>query len=63
MKKIFSLLLAVAASIGTMRASDTQVDGIWYDFDANDQTASVTYSNKYGYEYKYTGAIVIPSSV
>ena len=31
-KKFFTLLLAVAASIGTMRASDTQVDGIWYDF-------------------------------
>ena len=63
--KLFTLLLAVAASIGTILASDTQVDGIWYDFNTNDQTASVTFQGSYwnSYSNEYTGAIVIPSSV
>ena len=63
--KIFSLLLAVAASIGTIFASDTQVDGIWYDFDTSTKTASVTFQGSYvsSYSNEYTGAIVIPASV
>ena len=63
--KIFSLLLAVAASVGTMYASNTQVDGIWYDFDSSTKTASVTYrgNDPYSYDAEYSGSVVIPASV
>ena len=63
--KLFTLLLAVAASIGTVFASDTQVDGIWYDFDGSSKTASVTYrgSSYSSYSNEYTGSVVIPASV
>ena len=65
MKKIFTLLLAVAASVGTMFASDIQVDGIWYDFDSSSKTASVTFRGAYSYSYsnEYTNSVVIPASV
>ena len=66
-QKLFTLLLAVAASVGTMFASDIQVDGIWYDFDSSSKTASVTYQgSSYYYIYysnEYTGEVVIPASV
>ncbi len=63
--KLFTLLLAVAASIGTIFASDTQVDGIWYDFDSSTKTAIVTYrgSSSSSYTNEYTGDIVIPPVV
>ena len=64
-KKLFTLLLSIVVSVGTLFASDTQVDGIWYDFDEEDLTASVTYrgasSEEFGGEYE--GDIVIPSKV
>ena len=62
-KKIFTLLLAVTASVGTMFASDTQVDGVWYDFDRRTKTASVTYEGSSYYKDEYSGSVVIPSSV
>ncbi len=63
--KLFILFLAVTASIGTMSASNTQVDGIWYDFNSSTQTASVTYQGIYYSDYsnEYAGTVVIPSSV
>ena len=63
--KLFTLLLAVAASVGTMYASNTQVDGIWYDFDSSTKTASVTFGGNYyvSYSNEYSGSVVIPSSV
>ncbi len=45
-------------------ASDTQIDGIYYDFDASSSTATVTYKGKCqcsGDAYK--GSVTIPSSV
>ena len=48
-----------------MFASDTSVDGIWYDFDSSTQTASVTYrgvSSSTFYD-EYSGSVSIPSSV
>ena len=64
-KKIFTFLLALAAGAGTMLASDTSVDGIWYDFDGEHLTAEVTYQgDKYNsYLDEYSGEVVIPSSV
>ena len=59
--KLFTLLPAVAAGVGTMFASDTQVNGIWYDFDSSTKTATVTFS--YAYLNKYTVEVVIPASV
>ena len=63
--KLFTLLLAVAASVGTMFASDTQVNGIWYDFDRSNKTAIVTYqgASYSAYNNEYTGSVVIPASV
>ena len=63
--KIFTLLLALTASVGTISASKTQVDGIWYNFDNSTQTASVTNRDYFYYSYscEYPGSVVIPSSV
>ena len=62
--KLFTLLLAMFASIGTLFASDIQVDGIWYNFDSSTQTATVTYQGStYAYSNEYSGAVVIPESV
>ena len=63
--KLFTLLFAVAASVGTIYASDTQVDGIWYDFKSSTKTATVTYRGSYSEDYsnEYSGSIVIPASV
>ena len=56
-KKLFTLLLAVAASVGTMFAS-TEIGDLYYNLDATNQTAEVTYQYSI-----YSGDIIIPSSV
>ena len=65
MKKLFTFLLALVASVGIIYASDTQVDGIWYDFNESNKTATVTHrgSSFSGYDNEYSGSVVIPSSV
>ena len=65
MKKLFTLFLALVASVGIIYASDTQVDGIWYDFDNTNNTATVTYrgSSYDSYYDEYSGSVIIPSSV
>ena len=63
-QKLLTLLLAVAASVEIMFASDTSVDGIWYNFDSNYKTASVTFRGKFGEEYnEYSGAVIIPAKI
>ncbi len=64
-QKLFTLLIAVMASLGTMFASDTQVNGIWYNFDSSTHTATVTYqgSSYNSYSGEYTGSVAIPASV
>ena len=57
-KKLFTLLLAVAASVGTMFAS-TEIGDLYYNLDATNQTAEVTTQNI----GEYSGDIIIPSSV
>ncbi len=57
-KKLFTLLLAVAASVGTMFAEKVQIGDLYYNLNATNQTAEVTSSSD-----KYSGAIVVPSSV
>ena len=64
-KKLFTLLLAVAASVGIILASNTQVDGIWYNFNSTNKTAEVTYrgSSSTAYSNEYAGVVTIPASV
>ena len=62
MKKIFTLLLALAASVGTMVAWDyerVQLGHLCYNLDAENQTAEVTSKS----EGTYKGAIAIPATV
>ena len=65
MKKLSIFLLALLASAGTMFASNTSVDGIWYNFDDEHLTAEVTYqgANYTSSSKKYAGEVVILSSV
>ena len=60
MRKLFTLLLAVTASVGTMFAEPVQIGDLYYNLDATSQTAEVTSQNSGEY---YSGDIVIPSSV
>ena len=60
--KLFTLLLAVAASVGTAFAWDyerVQIGDLYYNLDAANQTAEVTLQNS----GNYSGDIVIPASV
>ena len=58
------LSLALFASASAIYASDTQVDGIWYDFDYLTQTASVTYQGYSDAENdEYSGSVTIPKTV
>ena len=59
------LFLLFFASVSAIYASDTQVDGIWYDFDSSTMTASVTYrGDDYNSWYgEYSGSVVIPETV
>lgn len=58
-------LFTKKAGVGTICASDTQVNGIYYDFDKTTQTATVTYRGDSfdSYDNEYSGAVIIPSSV
>ncbi len=61
--KLFTLLLAVAASIGTMFAR-TKIGDLYYNLNSTDKTAEVTYEvqdNKYNYNGLTTANI--PASV
>ncbi len=67
MRKLFTLLLAVAASVGTMLAWDyerVQIGDLYYNLDATNQTAEVTYQNS---NYPYWSTTIttanIPASV
>ena len=59
------LLLLLVASMSAIYASDTQVDGIWYDFDSSTKTASVTYRGSYydSYADEYSDSVAIPETV
>ena len=66
--KLFTLLLAVAASVGTMFAWDyehVQIGDLYYNLNATNKTAEVTYENMVGGGNNYSGLITanIPASV
>ena len=66
-QKLFTLLLAVAASVGTMFAWDyerVQIGDLYYNLDATNQTAQVTYQLEWDYNnYKGLTSANIPASV
>ena len=63
MKKLFTLFLALAANI-SLFAAGIAVNGIWYNFDQINNTATVTYRGDYYYSFEeYTGSVVIPEKV
>ncbi len=63
-KKLFTLLFAFAASIGTMFAEIVQIGDLYYNLNATNQTAEVTSQNSsYPYWSKSITIANIPSSV
>lgn len=62
-KRILTFFLVLTVGIGTMCASNTQVGGIWYNFDSSTKTASVTYKGSNVGTMAYSGDIIIPPSV
>ena len=64
MKKIF-LLLVLFLGFHSAWAHDVEVDGIYYNLNSENKTASVTFKgNKYNsYNDEYSGEIVIPETV
>lgn len=63
-KKLFTLLLAVAAGIGTMFAEKVKIGDLFYNLDASNQTAEVTSQNsRYPYWSTTITTVDIPSSV
>ena len=60
MKKYFLLLTLLCLSLSA-RAHDAEVDGIFYNLDAANKTATVTYDGEYNNEY--SGDVVIPETV
>ena len=68
-QKLFTLLLAIAASVGTMFAWDyerVQIGELYYNLDATNQTAEVTYKSCTNYNFNEGWGITtanIPASV
>ena len=68
-QKLFTLLLVVAASVGTMFAWDyerVQIGDLYYNLDATNQTAEVTYKSCTNYNFNEGWGITtanIPASV
>ena len=60
MKKFFLLLTLLCLSLSA-RAHDAEVDGIFYNLDAANKTATVTYDGEYN--NAYSGDVVIPETV
>ena len=59
MNKFFLLLTLLCLSLSA-RAHDAEVDGIFYNLDADNKTATVTKTYLY---YEYSGDVVIPETV
>ena len=64
MKKIF-LLLVLFLGFHSAWAQKVEVDGIYYNLNSENKTASVTFKgDSYeDYQSEYSGAIVIPETV
>ena len=64
MNKCFLLLTLLCLSLSA-RAHDAEVDGIFYNLDADDKTATVTFKGDSpgSYDNEYSGNVVIPETV
>ena len=64
MKNYFLLLTLLCLSLSA-RAHDAKVDGIFYNLDADNKTATVTFQgdNYDSYNNEYSGDVVIPETV
>ena len=64
MKNYFLLLTLLCLSLSA-RAHDAEVDGIFYDLNADNKTATVTFKGRYydSYDNEYSGDVVIPETV
>ena len=64
MKNYFLLLTLLCLSLSAW-AHDAEVDGIFYNLDAANKTATVTFKGKYSGSYydEYSGDVVIPETV
>ena len=64
-KKLFTLLLAVAASVGAMFAEKVQIGDLYYNLDATNKTAEVTYEYYHNDNNNYSGlrTAIIPVAV
>ena len=63
MKKFFLLLTLLCLSLSA-RAHDAEVDGTFYNLDADNKTATVTFKGDDPYSYnEYPGDVVIPETV
>ena len=58
--KLFTLLLAVAASVGTMFAEKVQIGDLYYNLDATNQTAEVTSQNR---SYPYWSTTITTANI
>lgn len=68
MKKLFTLFLSLVASVGTIFADKVKIGDLYYNLNAEDKTAEVTYEQGYGYGQStsnYLGLYVVdvPESV
>ena len=63
-QKLFFFLMVSALFAGLpIHAHDFEVDGVYYGYDTNTRTAYVTYADNDKYSKKYSGDVVIPSTV
>ena len=64
MKHYFLLLTLLCLSLSA-RAHDAEVDGIFYNLDTANKTASVSFKGDYfdSYDNEYSGDVVIPETV
>ena len=63
MKHYFLLLTLLCLSLSA-QAHDAEVDGIFYNLDAANKTATVTFKGDDPYSYnEYSGDVVIPETV
>ena len=65
MKRLLLLFSAYMLSISALWANDVEIDGIFYNIDETNKTASVTYKGNSAFEYsnEYEGIIVIPETI
>lgn len=63
MKKIYFLLIALLCSATMSFAYEARIDGIYYDFDYENKTATVTSYHNNGNYNCYSGDVVVPGYV